>query len=66
MLDLPLPNSTEGAVSRIHAQYQVFGKLAELRTAEASPYVSTALVCRDMVNMMKAHGWEKIQYWGFS
>ncbi|KAF7791738.1 hypothetical protein EIP86_002762 [Pleurotus ostreatoroseus] len=66
MLGLPLPNSTQDAVSRIHAQYQVYGKLAELRTMDASPYVSTALVCRDMVNMMKAHGWEKIQYWGFS
>ncbi len=64
--ELPLPNSTQNAVSRIQAHYKVYGKLAELRTANESPYVSTALVCRDMLNMMRAHSRDKIQYWGFS
>lgn len=63
---LPLPNSTEDAVARIHAHYQVYGKLAEVRTRNESRYISTALVCRDMLNMMRAHGRDKIQYWGFS
>ena len=53
-------------MARIHAQWQVYGKLAESRTMDTSPYVSTALMCRDMLNMMKAHGWEKIQFWGYS
>lgn len=32
----------------------------------AATYASTASVARDMLEIMKAHGRDKIQYWGFS
>ncbi|KAJ3539136.1 hypothetical protein NM688_g6410 [Phlebia brevispora] len=63
---LPLLNSTTDALSKTYANAVVYGKLAEARTMHASPYVSTALVCRDMLNIVRAHGQEKLQYWGLS
>ncbi|GJE90064.1 alpha/beta hydrolase [Phanerochaete sordida] len=64
--DDPSPNTTADAVSRLWAKAQVLGSIANQTTARASPYVSTALVARDMLNIMQAHGYDKIQYWGFS
>ncbi|GJE90062.1 alpha/beta hydrolase [Phanerochaete sordida] len=62
----PLPNTTADALSRLWAKSQVYGSIANQTTAHASPYVSTALVARDMLSIMQAHGRDKIQYWGFS
>ena len=64
--DVPLVNTTQDAVARQHAMAIVYGDLAEVRTQQASPYVSTALVCRDMLRIMNAYGRDKLQYWGFS
>ena len=63
---LPLVNTTQDAVSRQYAQSILYGQLAEMRTMDAAPYVSTALVCRDMLSIVRAHGYEELQYWGFS
>ncbi|KIP02216.1 hypothetical protein PHLGIDRAFT_305697 [Phlebiopsis gigantea 11061_1 CR5-6] len=62
----PLPNVTEDGVSRLWARSQVYGELAKQNTMGTSPYVSTALVARDMLSIMRAHGFDKLQYWGFS
>lgn len=62
----PLPNTTADAVSRLWAKAQVYGSIANQTTAHASPYVSTALTARDMLSIVQAHGYDKIQYWGFS
>lgn len=62
----PLPNTTDDAVSRIYGRAQVHGDIAKESTSHASPYVSTALVARDMLSITRAHGFEKLQYWGFS
>ena len=63
---LPSLNSAPDAMARWHAISVVYGRLAQDRTLNASPYVSTALVSRDMLSIVRAHGREKIQYWGFS
>ncbi|KAF7795724.1 hypothetical protein EIP86_006889 [Pleurotus ostreatoroseus] len=63
---LPLPNITEDAVARLRAQSIIYAQLAESRVADVAPYVTTALVCRDMLSIMAAHGRDKLQYWGFS
>ena len=44
----------------------MLGSVANSTAAGAAPYVSTALVARDMLTIMQAHGYDKIQYWGFS
>lgn len=62
----PLFNTTVDAMSRLYARSSVFNSLVVERTNHTSPYVSTASVSRDMLGIMKAHGHEKIQYWGFS
>ena len=64
--NIPLPNITEDAITRRHAQSILYGGLAAARTMHAAPYLSTALVCRDMLEIMHAHGRDKLQYWGFS
>ncbi|GJE90051.1 alpha/beta hydrolase [Phanerochaete sordida] len=64
--DTPPPNTTVDAVARLWAGAQVFGSIANQSTAHSSPYVSTALVARDMLSISQAHGFDKLQYWGFS
>ncbi|GJE96257.1 alpha/beta hydrolase [Phanerochaete sordida] len=62
----PLINSSADALTRQYARSQVQNAIANRTTAHASPYVSTALVARDMLSIVKAHGQDKLQYWGFS
>jgi hypothetical protein len=62
----PLFNQTMDAVSRLYGRAEVYGKIANVTTFGASPYVSTALVARDMLSITRAHGYDKLQYWGFS
>jgi pimeloyl-ACP methyl ester carboxylesterase len=44
----------------------VYGALALNRAGLEAQYVSTALVARDMLSITRAHGRNKLQYWGFS
>jgi pimeloyl-ACP methyl ester carboxylesterase len=62
----PLLNETPSALGRLHAQWDVYGALAADRVRETAEYVSTAFVARDMLAITRAHGFEKIKYWGFS
>ena len=62
----PLINATHDALARLHARSTVYNALAAARTSKAAPYVSTATVSRDMLNITNALGFEKLQYWGFS
>lgn len=62
----PLLNITADAMARVHSRFNVYNALVEARTKHASPYVTTAAVSRDMLAIVKAHGSDKLQYWGFS
>ncbi|GJE96255.1 alpha/beta hydrolase [Phanerochaete sordida] len=62
----PAPNSTVDAIARIYGNAQVYGAVANVSAQDSAPYVSTAIVARDMLNIVRAHGSEKLQYWGFS
>ena len=62
----PLYNITPDAVSRAYARYTTYNTLAEGRTNHIAPYVNTAMVARDMLEITQAHGFDKLQYWGFS
>ncbi|CAA7269867.1 unnamed protein product [Cyclocybe aegerita] len=48
------------------ARMQVFGRLAQGRDNGFLSHVTTDNVARDMMSIVKAHGREKLQYWGFS
>jgi pimeloyl-ACP methyl ester carboxylesterase len=59
-------NSTSDALSRMYARAQIWGKLAQDKASDTGQYVSTAVVARDMLSIVRANGREKLQYWGFS
>lgn len=62
----PLLNITADAMARSYARFTAYNALAERRTSHSAPYVSTASVARDMLAIVKAHEFDKLQYWGFS
>lgn len=64
--DDPVVNTSADAFSRLHARWSTLSEIAAVRTNHSSPYVTTALVARDMLSILRAFGREKLQYWGFS
>ncbi|TDL14553.1 alpha/beta-hydrolase, partial [Rickenella mellea] len=66
-MDRPLfVNATVDALGLAYSQAQVLGQLAKDRTQHSAEHVSTPVVARDMLSIIKAHGQDKLQYWGFS
>lgn len=65
-LEDPAPNSTVDAIARIYSKAHVYGAVANVTAKHSAPYVSTAIVARDMLNIARAHGRDMLQYWGFS
>ena len=59
-------NFSTNGVGLLHAQAQVTGQLALENARKAGQHMSTAVVARDMLSITRAHGREKLQYWGFS
>lgn len=64
--DGPLPFETADAVARLYDSSHVYGDLVFRKGQSYAPYVSTALVARDMLEVTRAHGREKLLYWGIS
>jgi pimeloyl-ACP methyl ester carboxylesterase len=61
-----LLNSTTDALPRAWARSQVLGSLVFERSNLPAQHMSTAVVARDMLAITRAHGRDKILYWGFS
>lgn len=59
-------NSSDTALSELYANEQILGNLAKTRMEHVAQFVSTPMVARDMLSIVRAHGHEKLQYWGFS
>ncbi|KAF8519876.1 hypothetical protein BU17DRAFT_65692 [Hysterangium stoloniferum] len=53
-------------LDELYARSVLTGKLASARSKHVAEYVSTAMVARDMLAITRAHGYEKLKYWGFS
>ena len=62
----PLPNETSDAIAQLYARSTVFNAVVDARIHEAASHVSTAAVARDMLEMSKQFGFDRLQYWGFS
>ena len=62
----PLINTTVDSFSRFYSRMLLTGDFARANAQASAPYVSTALVARDMLEITKTFGSDKIQYWGFS
>jgi pimeloyl-ACP methyl ester carboxylesterase len=63
--DPPLGATTD-ALARTYARYASIGAVAEFRLKDIGPYVNTPFVARDMLAITKAHGFDKLKYWGIS
>lgn len=59
-------NETSGSLGKIYATAQTFGDIAKARIQDVAEHVTTPVVARGMMNIVKAHGMDKLQYWGFS
>ncbi|TCD68548.1 hypothetical protein EIP91_010473 [Steccherinum ochraceum] len=61
-------NFSTSSLGTAYANMQNFGQMmAEReRVANATRYIGTPAVARDMLRIVEAHGQEKLQYWGFS
>lgn len=61
-----LVNATSDALARHFARARIFATLSEDRAKGVAPYMSAPTVARDMLEITKAHGLNKLQYWGVS
>ncbi|KAJ7165569.1 TAP-like protein-domain-containing protein [Mycena crocata] len=59
-------NASEDALSRAWARAMLEGQLAGERDNGTLPFIHTDYTARDMLRIVQAHGFEKLQYWGFS
>ncbi|KAH8114404.1 TAP-like protein-domain-containing protein [Phellopilus nigrolimitatus] len=62
----PTVNSSLNAIASLHGNARVLGDVAKSRIQSVAEHVSTPVVARDMLSIVKAHGKNKLQYWGFS
>ncbi|KAF7340406.1 AB hydrolase-1 domain-containing protein [Mycena venus] len=63
----PSLNATSEVISRNWAQFQLIGQIAEERdTMDFLQYITTDNVARDMLQISRAFGYEKLQYYGVS
>ncbi|EJD44688.1 hypothetical protein AURDEDRAFT_103901 [Auricularia subglabra TFB-10046 SS5] len=66
-LSLPLSvNNTPDAAGKLHGYAKILGELVEERQKQTAEHMSTAIVARDMLSITRAHGRDKLLYWGFS
>jgi hypothetical protein len=59
-------NSSDDTIPGAWAHAQVLGKVAAKRDKNTLRHITTDNVARDMLQIVRAHGEEKIRYWGFS
>ena len=61
-------NSTPADLPRLYGYAQILGDLVEerVKAAHVAKHMSTAFVARDLLSITRAHGREKLLYWGFS
>ncbi|PVF98198.1 alpha/beta-hydrolase [Serendipita vermifera] len=64
--DAPLVNQTTFALAEIVAKFRLINAIVAEKVPVAAQHVNTAVVCTDMLSIVKAHGMDKLQYWGFS
>ena len=53
-------------VKRAWSRAQVIGQLATEQNDGYLQFINTEQTAKDMLSIVKAHGREKLQYWGFS
>lgn len=64
--DSPPPLTAPDAVAQLYNRNLIYSNIVNTRGQNYAPFVSTALVARDMLEITRAHGREKLLYWGVS
>ncbi|PVG01811.1 alpha/beta-hydrolase [Serendipita vermifera] len=64
--DAPLANETNTSFGYIASRAELVNLLIEEKVSIAAQHASTPVVATDMLQIVKAHGMDKLQYWGFS
>ncbi|EJC98089.1 alpha/beta-hydrolase [Fomitiporia mediterranea MF3/22] len=59
-------NASMSSLGEAYARGKILSNLVKDRARYVAERVSTPLVARDMLSIVKAFGQDKIQYWGFS
>lgn len=59
-------NSSESSFGNVYGAVHNYGDLAKTRTGNVTKYIGTPAVARDMLQIVKAHGQDKLHYWGLS
>lgn len=59
-------NISASSLGALFGRAQVIGNLTLDRAKHYAEHVSTPAVARDMLSIVKAHGLDKLQYWGIS
>jgi pimeloyl-ACP methyl ester carboxylesterase len=62
----PALGATPDSVARTYARFDSYGTVAKTRLSGVAEYISTPTVARDMLAITKAHGFDKLSYWGIS
>lgn len=59
-------NSTAESLGRVLGTAQITGRLAQIRAESVAAHMSTPQGARDMLSIVRAHNFDKLQYWGIS
>ena len=59
-------NASSTSFSGTFVKSKTLGQLAEVRAGKYASHLSTATVATDMMSIINATGYDKLQYWGFS
>lgn len=59
-------NSSTGALGELFGVAKILGEIMEARAGDIVKHMTTPVVARDMLSIIKAYGRDKLQYWGFS
>jgi hypothetical protein len=63
----PALNESSSSLGMYLSTAQIIGNIAAAtRSRNYAQFLSTPVVARDMLSIMKAHGQDKLMYWGFS
>ena len=59
-------NTSSESLGRLSGLAQIVSNLSVSRAKLYMEHVSTPEIAMDMMNIVKAYGMDKLQYWGFS
>lgn len=66
LLEPALINASSDALSKRIARAHVINNLIKQKSGDVARHANSAVVARDMLSIVQAHGFSQLQYWGQS